>query len=190
MKIREMNRDEVQDVWSIDRSEIVHNVYYHVDGDLVLKPEYYDMKGWPSGEPELYNPMMLDCYDHGGTFYGAYDNNRLVGVAILEGRFIGSDQDQLQLKFLHVSRNYRKAGLGRTLFDKAVARAVELGAKKLYISSTPSENTVNFYLNLGCRVTDDLDPDLFKLEPEDIHLEYEIRVRVEERWDEDVPVER
>jgi len=132
------------------------------------------MNEWPPGEPEHYGPILLDCYDHGGTFYGAFDGDKLVGAAVLESRFIGHKGDQLQLKFLHVSRSYRQTGLGRMLFQKAVSRARELGACRLYISSTPSENTVQFYLRLGCRVTEDVDKDLFELEPDDIHLEYDI----------------
>jgi hypothetical protein len=57
-----------------------------------------------------------------------------------------------------------------------VARARELGARQLYVSATPSENTVRFYLRLGCRVTDDVDATLFNLEPEDIHLVFDIPV--------------
>jgi N-acetylglutamate synthase-like GNAT family acetyltransferase len=75
---------------------------------------------------------------------------------------------------LHVSHAYRNRGLGRTLFEKSVARAREQGARRLYISATPSENTIRFYLSLGCVVTDEVDPDLYELEPEDIHLEYAI----------------
>jgi hypothetical protein len=33
---------------------------------------------------------------------------------------------------------------------------------------------VNFYLHLGCVVTEELDAALFELEPQDIHLEYRI----------------
>jgi hypothetical protein len=44
----------------------------------------------------------------------------------------------------------------------------------LYISATPSENTINFYLRSGCRVTAQLDPELFALEPKDIHLECDV----------------
>jgi hypothetical protein len=33
---------------------------------------------------------------------------------------------------------------------------------------------VRFYLRCGCRVTDDVDVALFELEPEDIHLEFDI----------------
>jgi predicted N-acetyltransferase YhbS len=174
VRIRKLSRQEIQDVWSIDRSEVVENVYHHENDRLILKPEHYDMKGWPAGEPEHYGPILLDCYDHGGTFYGAFDGDKLVGAAVLESRFIGHEGDQLQLKFLHVSKSHRQTGLGRTLFQKAVSRARELGARRLYISSTPSENTVRFYLRLGCRVTRDVDKDLFELEPDDIHLEYDI----------------
>ena len=181
MKIRELERQEIGDVWSIDRAEVIDNVYYHEHGELVLKPQHYDVQGWPPGEPEHYGPILLDCFDRGGTFYGAFDGETLVGAAVLESRFIGREKDQLQLKFLHVSQRHRQAGLGCTLFEKAVARARELGARRLYISSTPSENTVRFYLRRGCRVTDDVDAALFELEPEDIHLELDIPVGVGER---------
>jgi len=169
--IRELERDEVQDVWTIDRSEVIDYIYYLRGGELVLEPEHYVMTGWPSGEAEAYTPLLLDCFDRGGTFWGAFDGDKLVGAAILESKFIGRTGDQLQLKFLHVSNTYRKQGLGRILFQKAADKARELGATRLYVSATPSENTVNFYLRLGCTVTDELDPELFALEPEDIHLE-------------------
>jgi hypothetical protein len=44
----------------------------------------------------------------------------------------------------------------------------------LYISATPSEHTIDFYLTLGCTLVDAPDPELFAREPEDIHLEYEL----------------
>ena len=176
MKFRGLERQEIGDVWSIDRAEVIDNVYYHEHGELVLKPQHYDVQGWPPGEPERYGPILLDCFDRGGTFYGAFDGETLIGATVLESRFIGREKDQLQLKFLHVSRRHRQAGLGCTLFEKAVARARELGARRLYISSTPSENTVRFYLRRGCRVTDGVDATLFEFEPEDIHLEFGIPV--------------
>jgi hypothetical protein len=50
-----------------------------------------------------------------------------------------------------------------------------MNARRLYISATPSENTVNFYLRQGCVLARQIDPELFELEPEDIHLEYDLR---------------
>ena len=174
MIIRGLARDGIEPIWGVDRSEIIENVYHLRDGALVLKAEYYDMTGWPLGEAESYTPILCDCFDRGGTFYGAFEGSEMVGAVILESKFIGKAKDQLQLKFLHVGRGYRKKGLGKMLFEKAVERAKELGAKRLYISATPSENTVNFYLHLGCEVTGEIDQELFELEPEDIHLEYRI----------------
>jgi predicted N-acetyltransferase YhbS len=172
MNIRLLQRDEIPLIWLIDRREIVENIYYLSNGELALKPAYFDIQGWPPGEAELYTPILFDCYDRGGTFWGAFEHETLVGVAILESKFIGSRQDTLQLKFLHVSRDYRKRGIASTLFKFAVKKAGTLGATKLYISATPSENTVNYYLHLGCVLATEIDPELFALESEDIHLEY------------------
>ena len=58
-----------------------------------------------------------------------------------------------------------------SLFEMACVMARRWGARRLYISATPSENTVNFYIRLGCFVTDEPDAELFAFEPEDIHLE-------------------
>jgi predicted N-acetyltransferase YhbS len=175
VKIRDLERQELQSVWSIDRAELIERIYIHEPkGGLVLSPQRFDVQGWPSGEPELYGPMLLDCFDRGGAACGAFDGDLLIGAMVLESRFIGRAGDRLQLKFLHVSHRYRRAGLGGALFEHAVERARSTGARRLYISATPSENTVRFYLQLGCRVTDDLDAALFDVEPEDIHLEFEI----------------
>ena len=174
MIIREIERDEIEQIWTIDRREVIENIYYLRDGELVLEPEYYDMQGWPPGEAEQYTPMLCDCFDRGGTFYGAFENSTMIGVSVLENRFIGKNKDQLQLKLMHVSASSRKKRLGRVLFEKAVAKAREMGAKRLYISATPSENTVHFYTHLGCSVTKEIDRELFELEPEDIHMEYAI----------------
>jgi predicted N-acetyltransferase YhbS len=167
---RELTREEIEQVWTIDRREVVENVYHLENNVLVLKPEHYDMQGWPPGEPELYTPHLYKSFDRGGWFCGAFEGNLLVGAAVLDNKFIGKQTDALQLKFLHVSRDYRGQGLGIMLFDLAREKARERGAKRLYISATPSENTVNFYVKRGAVVTDDPDPELFELEPEDIHF--------------------
>jgi len=170
--IRELTRVEVERVWEIDRREVIAKAYHLRDGRLILEAEFFDMQGWPPGEANLYTPILLDCFDRGGFFCGAFDGDALAGVAVMESRFIGSRSDQLQLKFLHVGKPYRRTGLGKTLFECAAQRAEEMGAKKLYISATPSENTIGFYMRLGCTLASEIDAELFALEPEDIHLEY------------------
>ena len=168
---RELTRDEIPRLWEIDRREVIDSIYYYEDGGLVLKPEHYDMQGWPPGEADLYTPLLLDCFDRGGWFYGLFDGDRLAAAVVLEGKRIGPRKDLLQLKMLHVSRDYRDRGLGRRLFELAREKARAQGVRGLYISATPSEHTINFYLRLGCIVTATPDPELFALEPGDIHLE-------------------
>lgn len=174
MIIRLLQRDEIPLIWQIDRREVIHNIYHLRDGELVLLPEHFDMQGWPPGEAEHYTPILTDCFDRGGIFWGAFEDGKLVGTAILESKWIGTNHDTLQLKFLHISHGQRKQGLGTRLFHLAVDHARSLGARKLYVSATPSENTISYYMKLGCVLTTEIDPELFALEPEDIHLEYVI----------------
>src|SRR5262249_2136149 len=152
--------------WTIDRRELVEAGYVLEDGKLALRLMYFDVQGWPPGEPEKYTPMFLDCHDHGGIAHGLFDGARLVGAALLEGRFIGAGRGQLQLKFLHVSRDYRHRGFGQRLFAWACGEAARRGARRLYVSATPSQHTIDFYRQQGCTVTTEPDPELLALEPD------------------------
>jgi predicted N-acetyltransferase YhbS len=167
---RELTRAEIGLIWSIDRSEVIDNIYVLRDGRLVLKPDYFDMLGWPEGEADKYTPLLVECFDRGGWFYGMFDGESLVGMAALDSKPIGKAHDWLQLKMLHVGSAYRKHGIGRRLFELAKARAKAMGARALYVSATPSENTIQFYLRRGCVIAAEPEPALFELEPEDIHL--------------------
>src|SRR5271170_1050532 len=96
---RKLLREEIEQVWNIDRSEVIDNLYRFENGTLMLSPQHIDVPGWPPGEAEKYTPILLDCFDRSGWFEGA----ELVGVVVLDSKLIGKDKDQLQLKFLHVS---------------------------------------------------------------------------------------
>ena len=78
----------------------------------------------------------------------------------------------MQLASLYVSRPNRGRGIGTQLFEAAVSLAREAGAKALYVSSAPTEGTVDFYLNRGCVLAPEPDPALLAAEPDDIHLVY------------------
>ncbi len=174
MNTRFLLKHELPLIRQIDRSEVIHNIYYFRDGKLVLEPEFYDMKTWPPGELEKTLSKLEECYDRGGYFWGVFADDLLVAVAVLDNLFLSSRKDMVQLVFLHVSHNYRGKGLARQLFNLAARQARLLGASRMYISATPSEHTVNFYRSLGCVLAAEIDPELFAQEPEDIHLEYQI----------------
>jgi hypothetical protein len=44
------------------------------------------------------------------------------------------------------------------------------GARKLYVSATPSVSAVGFYRNRGFELAEEVNKELFELEPEDIHM--------------------
>ncbi|WPA92686.1 GNAT family N-acetyltransferase [Providencia zhijiangensis] len=169
-EVRELTRDEIPNVWSIDRTELIEHLYLHQQGKLVLSAQRFDMKGWPEGETDAYTPHLLKSYDNGAVFFGIFDDEKLIAAASLDNVWRGENQDLLQLSFLHVSHQYRGEGLGSQLFKLCQQRALEKGAGGLYISATPSENTVHFYQYMGCELLEKPDPELLALEPEDIHF--------------------
>ncbi len=171
MNFRTLERSEVEQIWTIDRREVVERVYRLEDGKLCLRPGYFDIRDWPRDDVQKTTPLLFESFDRGATFYGAFEGNALVGVAVLDTVWRGSGRDLLQLEMLHVSRDYRAQGLGSRLFEQARTAARERGARGLYISATPSENTIRFYLQRGSIVIETPDPQLFAREPEDIHLE-------------------
>lgn len=169
---RLLARHEIANVWTIDRSETIHGFYQVAQGVLQLKPGYELVAGWPDGEAVQYTPILQACYDRGGWFYALFDQNRLVAVVVLDAVFIGIHKNLLQLKFLHISQQCRGQGLGQYLFELACQESLKRGATGLYISATPTENTIKFYLALGCQLCSEPDQALFELEPEDIHMQY------------------
>ena len=55
----ELLREEIEKVRTIDRSEVVDNIYRFENGVLALEPDHCDIKGWPPGEAERYTPHVV-----------------------------------------------------------------------------------------------------------------------------------
>jgi GNAT superfamily N-acetyltransferase len=174
MASRALARDEIDLVWTIDRSEVHDHIYKVVEGRLILVPAYFEIPGWHPKMIESDTIKLRDCFDRGGIFRGVFDGDALIGASVIDTKLIESAPHHLQLLYLYVSRAVRGQGVGRTLFAEAAEAAGSLGAKALYISATPTENTVNFYLHRGASLVTDPDPDLFAAEPDDVHLTYPV----------------
>ncbi len=174
MEFRQLGRSEIEQIWTIDRRERIEHIYQVEDGELQLQPHHFDVPGWPPDKPPKTTPVLYESFDRGATFSGAFEGDQLVGVAVLDTLWRGPGRDLLQLKMLHVSRDYRAQGLGSQLFEQARVAARRLGARGLYISATPSENTVRFYMRRGSTLLETPDPELFADEPEDIDLRCDV----------------
>jgi GNAT superfamily N-acetyltransferase len=171
IEYRQLSREGIPEIWGIDRRERIGRIYVAGPGGLVLEDAGFDAPGWEPGRPAEQTPLFEASFDAGAWFQGAFNGERLVGIAVLERYFFGADERTLQLSFLHVSAEVRGTGVGTELFERARAEAKQRGAKRMYVSATPSENTVRFYLARGCKVLAEPDARLFALEPEDIHMD-------------------
>ena len=76
-----------------------------------------------------------------------------------------------QLVALYVSDGYRGRGIGGRLSDELERIAREAGDLEMVVSATPSTNTVHFYLGRGFEPMAEPLPELYELEPEDVHMQ-------------------
>jgi ribosomal protein S18 acetylase RimI-like enzyme len=79
-----------------------------------------------------------------------------------------------QLAYLHVSAPYRRLGIASRITSRLLALARESGATRVYVSATPSQSAVEFYRGVGFEPVSEPLPDLYALEPKDIHMILEL----------------
>lgn len=170
MEFRVLNRGDIGRFAEIDRTEIVDRVYCVRDGRLVLKEEHWEIT-WSAEEKQRRAAGCLEQFDRGHSIFGAFDGVRLVGVAKLYPTPLTSGRGRYNLRGMWVSRDYRGTGVGKGLALLVTDEARRLGAETVYVSATPSERTVRFYMSLGFEVTTNVDSSLFGKEPDDIHME-------------------
>lgn len=168
---RLMTREELDDLWRIERRELVHEIYVaDADGRLTLTPAFYDTLGWPEDELETELPILRSHLDLGGVGIGVYDNGLLVGAAVLAGTGVTDYPELRQLVFLHVSHDWRGRGIAAALYRLCAETARRMGASGLYISASSTRRTVEFYQHLGAVPTARPDEALLRHEPYDIHM--------------------
>ena len=156
----------------IDRSEHVTRAYELTAGVLTQVEVDWQVPNWfteGAGDHSL-SEQIAFCRSHldqGCVLLGALHENLLVGIAVVRSELHG---EMAQLAFLHVSREFRRQGIAQKLMDEACQIARSAGARRMYISAVPSDSAVGFYLFQRCELADPVDPELYALEPEDIHL--------------------
>ncbi|MGD8792246.1 MAG: GNAT family N-acetyltransferase [Anaerolineae bacterium] len=171
--IKTMKNADIRRIAEIDRSEHITRAYQYRDGALEMQVVDWQVPSWfPEGDLEHSLRSKLEAWtplleEHDGTLLGAFDGDRMAGFAIYRPRLEG---DMAQLAVLHVSHDYRRQGIGAALTEQVVRLAVADGARRLYVSATPSRSTVEFYRARGFELADRVHPDLYEQEPMDIHL--------------------
>lgn len=170
IEVQSMKLENAQQIRQIDRSEFIARYYRCRDGVLEEIAAGHECPNWSDGDYAELIERYEEELRNGGSAYGAYDGETLVGFGVLAHKFRGADNDQLQLDLMYVSRNYRRQGIGRRIMEALSREAAAKGAKSLYISATETESAVKFYRSCGSAMSDSVDAELFAKEPLDIHM--------------------
>ena len=172
VEIRRLSRTELWRVVEIDRTERIDLVYEQSGTQLVERPGNWSAATWdPDGHGDhsvaAQRRALEDYVDAGGIGLGAFSGGRLVGIGVVVPHLRPAIA---QLAFLHVSEAFRAGGIGSRLCDELEQIAGGANDSEMVVSATPSENTVRFYLGRGYELMAQPLPELFELEPEDVHL--------------------
>ena len=165
--IRPLAVGECGRVVEIDVSEEDDVVFVQRGREIVTTSERWarprrDARGWMP-LIEYWRPAL----EAGGVALGAFDGERLVGMAVLRVRLT---RDTAQLAALFVDREHRRRGVAGALVDEVERLARVHEARFLYVSATPSRSAVGFYGSRGFEPVAEPHPELFELEPDDVHM--------------------
>ena len=172
VEIRRLTRTELSRVAEIDRSERIDLLYEQRETQLVERRGDWSSPAWdPDGHGEYSVEAQRHALEHyvdaGGIALGAFANGRVVGIGVVVPHLRPA---VAQLGYLHVTEAFRAAGIGSRLADELERVARGAGDSEMVVSATPSENTVRFYLGRGFEPMAEPLPELFALEPEDVHM--------------------
>ncbi len=170
---RRLDAHELPRVSEIDRTERIGTLYIQHGVELEAVAGEFDAPAWRAGGDGEHSVahQVEECerwVAAGGTTIGAFAGERLVGIGIVVPHI---RPGIAQLAYLHVSDGFRGAGIGVHLAAELDRIARDAGDTRMVVSATPSENTVGFYRGRGFEPTATPLPELYALEPEDVHLE-------------------
>jgi GNAT superfamily N-acetyltransferase len=170
--IRRLPNEDIRRAGEVDRSEHITTGYVFKNGVLESQQVDWRVPRWSADPSVGFNVISRiegwkRVLDRGGILLGALDGDRLAGFAVM---LPALSDGMSQLAALFVDRGYRRKGVATRLVREVENLALEAGATRLYVSAIPSGSAVGFYLRHGFEPTQDVNEDLFALEPDDIHM--------------------
>jgi GNAT superfamily N-acetyltransferase len=170
---RHLTAADLARIGEIDRTERIDTLYVQQGAQLVERGGDFSARSWfeeGDGEHSVAR-QRAECERYlaaGGIAVGAFAEERLVGIGIVRPHL---RPGTAQCAFLHVSNGFRSGGIGRQLVVELERLARERGDTAMVVSATPSLNTIRFYLGRGFEPMPEPLPELYELEPEDVHMQ-------------------
>jgi GNAT superfamily N-acetyltransferase len=169
---RQLAAADLQRLAEIDRTEHIETTYVQRGTQLEERHGDFSASPWLIENESEHSvaSQRAECERYlraGGTGLVAIAFERLVGIGIMKPHL---RPGIAQLAYLYVSDAYRGRGIGGHLSDELEELARAGGDTSMVVSATPSLNTVRFYLRRGFEPMAEPLPELYELEPDDVHL--------------------
>lgn len=155
---------------SFSRYQVTTQVKYLTMGSLLTKEDRF-IDDWDWQQKQRVIRELRQCIATGGYVVGAFEVDKLIGFASIEGHLFGPGNEYVELSYLHVSKDQRNGGVGQRLFNYCRLLGEKFSASKLYIAAHPAVETQNFYARMGCTLAAVINQDILAREPLDIQLE-------------------
>lgn len=149
---------------SFDRFQSVQNTFRMENGKLVLQRHPFTEDWVPARKREKAAEILSGKF----VTYCAFAGKTVVGVILLLPEM---NNRRLIIDSFHVSREFRRRGIGRKLFEAAADYAGRRGAEALYASCCSAEETIRFYMAMGFKPSEHPIPSCVEEEPFDIQME-------------------
>lgn len=165
MRIVKVSRDVFPEINldGFNRQQKVTRIYVRKDDTYMLK-EQPGLMDWSIDKKR---EVARDLTDNAYISYLALEEDRIVGFLSLVKELVS---ERMILDLIQVDTDFRGQGIGRMLWEIAVEEARLNGAKELYISACPSEETIHFYKAMGAEVTDNPIIAIANDEPDDLQM--------------------
>ena len=165
MRIIKVSRDIFPEINldSFNRQQKITRIYVKKDDTYVLE-EQPGMMDWSMDKKR---EVAKDLTDSAYISYLALEEDRIIGFMSLVKELVS---ERMILDLIQVDTDFRGQGIGRKLWGKVIEEARLNGAKELYISACPSEETIHFYKAMGAEVTDDPIIAIANDEPDDLQM--------------------
>ena len=165
MRIVDVSRDAFPEINldGFNRQQKITRIYVK-KGDTYVLEEQPGVMDWSIDKKR---EVAQDLMDSKYISYLAIEEARIIGFMSLVKELVS---ERMILDLIQLDMDFRGQGIGRKLWEKAVEEARLNGARELYISACPSEETICFYKSMGAEVTSNPIIAIAEDEPDDLQM--------------------
>jgi len=169
---RELTSSEAERISELTFYDESKRFWRKVNGVKQWVEFYWLDEDFPDGY-ENHLAALKNTFEKDGYVLGAFDMDLLIGFCSINRKIFGEEYKYVLLDQIFLSTEYQRKGIGKKLFFKCAEKAKTWGADKFYICSSSTEETIAFYVALGCENAKEINEELDADDENDIQLEFD-----------------